>query len=152
MTDVDVNAFVILLAAIFTNNILLSYFLGMCSFIAVSNTVPTALGLGAAVTFVSTLTVVVSWPIYRYVLVPFGLEYLQFIVFIVVIASSRKITLPKFVPPCLKILTRFGRWTSGCPARIARTYSSCTFAAAMSMNVRCHAACAVFICQRWVRD
>ena len=87
MTDVDVNAFVILLAAIFTNNILLSYFLGMCSFIAVSNTVPTALGLGAAVTFVSTLTVVVSWPIYRYVLVPFGLEYLQFIVFIVVIAS-----------------------------------------------------------------
>lgn len=84
---VDVNPGVILAAAIFTNNILLSYFLGMCSFIAVSNTVPTALGLGTAVTFVSTLTVVVSWPVYHLVLVPLKLQYLQFLVFILVIAA-----------------------------------------------------------------
>lgn len=83
----DVSPFVILFAAVFTNNILLVYFLGMCSFIAVSNTVPTALGLGAAVTFVSVLTAAAGWPVYHLVLVPLGLEYLQFIVFIVLIAA-----------------------------------------------------------------
>jgi Na+-transporting NADH:ubiquinone oxidoreductase subunit E len=84
---VEISPFVILFAAIFTNNILLTNFLGMCSFIAVSRTVPTALGLGLAVTFVSTLTAVVNWPIYHYLLVPYGLEYLEFIAFIVVIAA-----------------------------------------------------------------
>jgi Na+-transporting NADH:ubiquinone oxidoreductase subunit E len=84
---VDVNPVIIFFAAIFTNNILLSYFLGMCSFVAVSNTVPTALGLGTAVAFVSTLTVVVSWPVYYLILVPLKLQYLQFLVFILVIAA-----------------------------------------------------------------
>ncbi len=84
---VDVNPVVIFFAAIFTNNILLSYFLGMCSFIAVSNTVPTAVGLGSAVTFVSTLTAVVSWPVYHFVLVRYELEFLQFLVFILIIAA-----------------------------------------------------------------
>lgn len=83
----EISPFVILFAAIFTNNILLTYFLGMCSFIAVSQTVPTAVGLGLAVTFVSTLTTLVNWPVYHYLLVPYGLEYLEFIAFIIVIAA-----------------------------------------------------------------
>jgi len=84
---VEISPFVILFAAVFTNNILLTNFLGMCSFIAVSRTVPTALGLGFAVTFVSTLTAMVNWPVYHYLLVPANLEYLEFIAFIVVIAA-----------------------------------------------------------------
>jgi len=84
---VQISPFIILFAAIFTNNILLTNFLGMCSFLAVSRTVPTALGLGAAVTFVSTLTAVVNWPVYHFLLVPAKMEYLQFISFIVVIAA-----------------------------------------------------------------
>jgi Na+-transporting NADH:ubiquinone oxidoreductase subunit E len=84
---VEISPFVILFAAVFTNNILLTNFLGMCSFIAVSRTVPTAVGLGLAVTFVSTLTAAVNWPIYHYLLNPYELEYLQFIAFIVVIAA-----------------------------------------------------------------
>jgi Na+-transporting NADH:ubiquinone oxidoreductase subunit E len=84
---VEISPFIILFAAVFTNNILLTNFLGMCSFLAVSQTVPTAVGLGLAVTFVATLTPIVNWPVYHYLLVPYGLEYLEFIAFIVVIAA-----------------------------------------------------------------
>jgi len=84
---VEISPFIILFAAVFTSNILLTNFLGMCSFLAVSRTVTTAVGLGTAVTFVSTLTALVNWPVYHYLLVPAGLEYLQFIAFIIVIAA-----------------------------------------------------------------
>ena len=83
----DTSAFVILIAAIFTNNILLSNFLGMCSFIACSGQVPTALGLGTAVTFVMTMTIMINYVVYHFVLVPLQLVHLQFIVFIAVIAA-----------------------------------------------------------------
>lgn len=83
----DTSALVILIAAIFTNNILLSNFLGMCSFIACSSQVGTALGLGTAVTFVMTLTTMLNYVIYHSVLVPLHLGHLQFIVFIAVIAA-----------------------------------------------------------------
>ncbi len=79
--------FTIFIAAIFTNNILLSYFLGMCSFVACSRQIPTALGLGAAVTFVLTLTTALNYLIYACVLIPLGLEHLQFVIFIAVIAA-----------------------------------------------------------------
>lgn len=83
----DLNPFVILVAAIFTNNMILANFLGMCSFIAVSREIPTSLGLGQAVTFVLACTTIINYLIYHYVLVPLSLEYLRFIIFIVSIAA-----------------------------------------------------------------
>jgi Na+-transporting NADH:ubiquinone oxidoreductase subunit E len=83
----DVSPVVILIAAIFTNNILLSSFLGMCSFLACSKQIPTALGLGAAVIFVTTCTTALNYAIYHGVLARIGLTHLYFIVFIAVIAA-----------------------------------------------------------------
>ena len=83
----ETSAIVILIAAVFTNNILLSNFLGMCSFIACSSQVGTALGLGTAVTFVMTMTTMINFVIYYYILLPLNLVHLQFIVFIAVIAA-----------------------------------------------------------------
>ena len=84
---IELNPFVIFFAAIFTNNMILSNFLGMCSFIAVSREIPTSLGLGQAVTFVLTCTTIINYLIYDYILVPLSLEYLRFIVFMVSIAA-----------------------------------------------------------------
>lgn len=83
----ETSAIVILFAAIFTNNILLANFLGMCSFIACSGQIGTALGLGTAVTFVLTCTTMLNFAIYHWVLMPLGLDHLTFIVFIAVIAA-----------------------------------------------------------------
>lgn len=83
----ETSALVILIAAIFTNNILLTNFLGMCSFIACSGQIRTAVGLGTAVTFVLTMTAIINFVIYHFVLIPLGLVHLQFIVFIAVIAA-----------------------------------------------------------------
>ena len=79
--------FSIFFAAVFTNNILLTNYLGMCSFLGASREIKTAGGLGAAVIFVMTVTSVLNWIVYHYLLLPFGLEYLRFIIFIVVIAA-----------------------------------------------------------------
>lgn len=78
---------VIFVASIFTNNILLASFLGMCSFLVCSNRVGTAVGLGTAVTFVMVCTTAINYLIYHYLLVPFDLEFLTFIIFIAVIAA-----------------------------------------------------------------
>ncbi|MBB6215944.1 Na+-transporting NADH:ubiquinone oxidoreductase subunit E [Anaerosolibacter carboniphilus] len=83
----EINPIVILFAAIFTNNMIFSNFLGMCSFIAVSKEINTSLGLGQAVTFVITATTILNYLVYHYVLVPLQLEYMRFIVFIIVIAA-----------------------------------------------------------------
>ena len=83
----DISAFVLFWAAIFTSNILLTNFLGMCSFLSVSREVESSAGLGIAVIFVLTATAGLNWLVYHYILVPFGIMYLQFIVFIVVIAA-----------------------------------------------------------------
>ncbi|MDX9939166.1 MAG: Rnf-Nqr domain containing protein [Sphaerochaetaceae bacterium] len=74
-------------AAVFTNNILLTNYLGMCSFLSVSKELETSAGLGIAVTFVMAVTTALNWLVYEFVLVPFQLEYLRFIVFIIVIAA-----------------------------------------------------------------
>lgn len=84
---IEINPFVIFIASIFTNNMILSNFLGMCSFIAVSNEIKTSLGLGQAVTFVLTFTTILNYFIYYNILVPLNLEYLRFIVFIITIAA-----------------------------------------------------------------
>lgn len=80
-------AFSVFFAAIFTNNILLTNYLGMCSFLSVSKELETSAGLGIAVTFVMATTTAINWGIYNLILVPFQLEYLRFIVFIIVIAA-----------------------------------------------------------------
>jgi len=77
----------ILIAASITNNFVLTYFLGICPFIGVSNKVESAVGLGMATTFVMTLAATVTWLIYQYVLVKFNLVFLQYVTFIIVIAS-----------------------------------------------------------------
>ena len=77
----------IFITAIFVNNIVLSQFLGICPFLGVSKKVETAMGMGAAVAFVLTLSTIVTYIIQRFVLEAFGLEYLQTIAFILVIAA-----------------------------------------------------------------
>lgn len=83
----DISPFLLFWAAIFTSNILLTNFLGMCSYLSVSKEVDSALGLGVAVTFVLTFTTGLNWLVYHLILVPFNIEYLQYIVFIIVIAA-----------------------------------------------------------------
>ncbi len=84
----EVNPFIILIAAIFTNNILLANFLGMCPFVAISKQIKSAFGMGVAVTFVMTLTATLNWLVYELVLEPYNLEFLKFLVFIIVIAAA----------------------------------------------------------------
>ena len=77
----------IFISAIFVNNIILSQFLGICPFLGVSKKVDTSLGMSAAVAFVLTLATIVTWCVQKFVLDAFGLQYLQTIAFILVIAS-----------------------------------------------------------------
>lgn len=77
----------IFISAIFVNNIVLSQFLGICPFLGVSRKVDTALGMGAAVAFVLTLATIVTYLVQVYVLNSFGLQYLQTLAFILVIAA-----------------------------------------------------------------
>jgi len=83
----DVHPLTLLFASVFTSNILLSNFLGMCSFISISKDQKSSFGLGLAVTVVMTITMVISWAVLKNVIEPLGLEYLSFIVFIIVIAA-----------------------------------------------------------------
>lgn len=74
-------------ASIFTSNILLANFLGMCSFISISKDIKSSNGLGMAVTLVLVITTAANWAVLHYILIPMQLEYLRFIVFIIVIAA-----------------------------------------------------------------
>lgn len=77
----------IIISAVFVNNIVLSKFLGICPFIGVSNKVETAIGMTGAVTFVMVVATIVTYIIQNYVLEAFGVSYMQTITFILVIAS-----------------------------------------------------------------
>jgi Na+-transporting NADH:ubiquinone oxidoreductase subunit E len=77
----------IFISAAFTDNILLTRFLGMCSCLGVSKKVDTSIGLGLAVTFVTAATAALNYLVYVYLLIPLGLEYLKLITFIIVIAA-----------------------------------------------------------------
>ncbi|MFC1674451.1 electron transport complex protein RnfA [Candidatus Omnitrophota bacterium] len=77
----------IFISAIFINNVILSRFLGLCPFIAVSKETRPALAMSLAVTFVITASSVITWFIYRFLLIPFGMEYLRTVSFILVIAT-----------------------------------------------------------------
>lgn len=101
---------IIFISAIFVNNIVLSQFLGICPFLGVSSKKSTALGMSGAVCFVITLATVVTFLLNNYVLVPLGLEYLQTISFILVIAAlvqSVEIILKKIAPALYKALGIF---------------------------------------------
>lgn len=78
---------IIIIGAIFVNNIVLNQFLGICPFLGVSKKIDTAVGMGGAVVFVLTLAVLVTWLIQHYILVPLKIEFLQTIFFILVIAA-----------------------------------------------------------------
>ncbi|MFI3207188.1 MAG: Rnf-Nqr domain containing protein, partial [Clostridia bacterium] len=75
----------IFLAAILTENYVLNKFLGICPFLGVSKKLNTAVGMSGAVIVVMVIATAVTWPIYTYLLLPNGLEYLQTIVFILII-------------------------------------------------------------------
>lgn len=79
--------FIIFIAAVFVNNIVLAQFLGICPFLGVSNKVSTALGMSGAVVFVMSISGMVTYLLYFYILVPAGLEFLKTITFILVIAA-----------------------------------------------------------------
>ncbi|WP_408627189.1 electron transport complex subunit RsxA [Acetoanaerobium pronyense] len=79
--------FIIMISSIFVNNFVLSRFLGICPFLGVSKKVETSLGMGMAVTFVMVLASIITYLIQNFVLVPMGIQYMQTIAFILVIAS-----------------------------------------------------------------
>ncbi len=77
----------IIISAIFVNNIVLAQFLGICPFMGVSNKISTAAGMGAAVTFVMTISTIFTYIIQIYILNPLGIEFMQTITYILVIAA-----------------------------------------------------------------
>lgn len=77
----------IIIGAVFVNNIVLSQILGICPFLGVSSKIKTAVGMGGAVIFVMTLSTIVTWLIMKYILVKFNIVYMQTIAYILVIAS-----------------------------------------------------------------
>jgi Na+-translocating ferredoxin:NAD+ oxidoreductase subunit A len=78
---------IIIISAVFVNNIVLHQFLGICPFIGVSNKISTAVGMTGAVTFVMTIATIVTYLLQNYVLIPLGISFMQTITFILVIAS-----------------------------------------------------------------
>jgi electron transport complex protein RnfA len=100
----------IFIAAIFVNNIVLSQFLGICPFLGVSQKINTSLCMSAAVAFVMAISTLVTWLLQVYVLNPFGLQYLQTLTFILVIAAlvqMVEIILKKVSPPLYQALGVF---------------------------------------------
>jgi electron transport complex protein RnfA len=101
---------VILIAAVFVNNIVLSQFLGICPFLGVSNKVSTSVGMSGAVLFVMTIATTATYLLYEYILLPVGLDYLKTITFILVIAAlvqMVEIILKKVSPPLYQALGVF---------------------------------------------
>ena len=89
--------FSIIVMAVLVNNFVVVQFLGICPFLGVSKKTSSALGMGVAVTLVMTITCLITYPLYEYILVPLGLEYLEIIVFIFVMIR-------KFSPPLYRAM------------------------------------------------
>jgi Na+-transporting NADH:ubiquinone oxidoreductase subunit E len=107
---VQVDPGTLFFAAIFTNNILLTNFLGLCPFLAISREIRSALGLGVAVVFVMTCTAVLNYLVYTYVLLPLNLDHFRYIVFIIIIAAFVQLvemTVERFFPALYYILGIF---------------------------------------------
>lgn len=102
--------FLLIISAIFINNIVLVQYLGACPFMGTSKSTDVALGMGGAVVFVLVMATAITWPVHVYALVPNGLEYLQTIAFILIIASLVQFVemfLKKVIPPLYKSLGLF---------------------------------------------
>jgi len=97
----------IFISAMLVQNFVLYYFLGICPFLGVSKKIDSAFSMGLAVTFVMTITAVVSWMINNLILIPYGLDYLQIVSFILVIASLVQLVemfIRKISPPLYQAL------------------------------------------------
>ena len=102
--------FMLIIAAIFINNIVLAQYLGNCPFLGTSKSIDVAVGMGAAVVFVSVMAAAITWPIQKYILEPWGLVFSQTIVFIMVIAALVQFVemfLKKSIPPLYEALGIF---------------------------------------------
>jgi electron transport complex protein RnfA len=100
----------ILIAGIFTDNFILSRFLGVCPFLGVSKRLDTAVGMSLAVTLVMVLATAITFPLYVEILTPLGLGYLRVVVFILIIAAIvqlLEIILKKYLPPLYNALGIF---------------------------------------------
>lgn len=103
----NTSLFAILMGGLLVNNFVLSQFLGICPFLGVSKKLNSAVGMSAAVIFVMVMATVATWPIYTFLLVPNELEYLQTIVFILIIAALVQlveIVLRRYIPPLYQSL------------------------------------------------
>jgi electron transport complex protein RnfA len=97
----------IFISAVLVQNFVLYYFLGICPFLGVSKKIDSAFSMGLAVTFVMSITAVVTWLINNLILIPFGLDYLQIVSFILVIASLVQLVemfIRKISPPLYQAL------------------------------------------------
>ncbi|BBD07383.1 electron transport complex protein RnfA [Desulfovibrio ferrophilus] len=104
------DTFLFVISAIFINNIVLVQYLGACPFMGTSKSTDVALGMGGAVIFVLVMATAITWPVHVYALAPNGLEYLQTIAFILIIASLVQFVemfLRKVIPPLYKSLGLF---------------------------------------------
>lgn len=101
----EINLGLVFLSAFIVNNILLIRFLGLCSFFGISSSMKSSAGMGMAVIFVTVMACSISWAVYTYLLIPFGLEYLRTVTFILTIASFvqfEEIIIRKRVPALYK--------------------------------------------------
>jgi Na+-transporting NADH:ubiquinone oxidoreductase subunit E len=108
MVQIDIST--LFFAAIFTNNILLTNFLGLCPFLSISREVRSSLGLGVAVIFVMTCTAAINYLVYYHVLLPLNLEHFRYIVFIIIIASFVQLvemTVERYFPALYYVLGIF---------------------------------------------
>lgn len=106
----SISIFALIIGAIFVNNVVLAQFLGICPFLGVSKDVKSSLGMGGAVLFVMLLATIVTWLIMTYILRPLGLEFLQTIAYILVIAGlvqMVEIVLKKIAPSLYQALGVF---------------------------------------------
>ncbi|OFZ27904.1 MAG: electron transport complex subunit RsxA [Bdellovibrionales bacterium RIFOXYB1_FULL_37_110] len=102
--------FVIIIGAVFVNNIIFAQFLGICPFLGVSNKISTATGMGLAVVFVISLATTVTYLVHHYILVPYNIAFMQTVTFILVIAALVQlveIILKKVAPPLYQALGIF---------------------------------------------
>lgn len=102
--------FLLVISAIFINNIVLVQYLGACPFMGTSKSIRVGLGMGGAVIFVLIMATALTWPIQQYIMIPYGIGYLQTIIFILVIASLVQFVemfLKKAVPPLYRSLGLF---------------------------------------------
>ena len=105
--DMFKSLLIILMSSVLVNNYVLTRFLGICPFLGVSKKLDQATGMGISVIFVMIMATVATWPVQKYILEPLGLEFLQTIVFILVIATLVQfieIVLKKYIPALHKSL------------------------------------------------